>query len=138
MTKGKATGRLLGGNLTLITATLGTEYAIGAKGVVLFLEDIEEAPYRVDRMLSQLRLGGVLDQVSGVILGDFTYKNGSEQKQMEAVFHDYFDKAKYPVVWNFPVGHIANNATLPQGVMVELDADTGSLKILENPVLLVP
>lgn len=136
LAKGKATGRLLGGNLTLITATLGTNYAIQPQGIVLFLEDIEEAPYRVDRMLSQLRLCGVLDQVSGVILGDFSYKNGSEQRQMEAVFHDYFDAAKYPVIWNFPVGHIANNATLPQGVRVELDADAQTLKLLENPVLL--
>lgn len=135
LAKGKATGRLLGGNLTLITATLGTEYAIQPQGIVLFLEDIEEAPYRVDRMLSQLRLCGVLEQVSGVVLGDFTYKNGSEKKQMEAVFRDYFDGAKYPVIWNFPVGHIAENATLPQGVLVELDADTLSLRLLENPVL---
>ena len=134
LTKGKATGRLLGGNLTLITATLGTEYALEPEGAILFLEDIEEAPYRVDRMLSQLRLVGALDKLAGVVLGDFTYKNGAEQAQMEAVFHDYFDKANYPVLWKFPCGHIAANATLPHGVLAELDADKGTLKLLENPV----
>lgn len=134
LVKGRATGRLLGGNSTLITATLGTEYALEPEGAILFLEDIEEAPYRVDRMLSQLRLVGALDKLSGVVLGDFTYKNGAEQAQMEAVFHDYFDKASYPVLWRFPCGHIAANATIPHGALAELDADNGTLKLLENPV----
>src|SRR5436305_569749 len=64
---GKARGRLLGGNLSLICATIGTPYAIEPEGIILFVEDVHEAPYRVDRMLSQLRLAGVLDAVSGVV-----------------------------------------------------------------------
>lgn len=135
LSKGKAQGRLLGGNLTLITATLGTEYAIESEGAILFIEDIEEAPYRVDRMLSQLRLAGVLNKISGLIIGDFSYKDGAEQKQMEALFHDYFSNAAYPVVRKFPVGHIPANATLPHGALVELNADLLTLRVLENPVI---
>lgn len=136
LSKGKARGRLIGGNLTLITATMATPFAIETDHAILFIEDIEEAPYRVDRMLSQMRLAGLLDKVAGVIIGDFSYKNGTEQAQMEAVFHGYFDRANYPVVWKFPVGHVANNATLPQGVLAELDAETLTLRLLENPLKL--
>lgn len=135
LSPGKARGRLLGGNLTLIAATLGTEYAIEPEGAILFIEDIEEAPYRVDRMLSQLRLAGVLDKISGLIIGDFSYKDGTEQAQMEAVFHDYFDRANIPVLWKFPLGHIPENTTLPHGALAELDADLLTLRLLENPVI---
>jgi muramoyltetrapeptide carboxypeptidase len=135
LTRGKAQGRLLGGNLTLIAATLGTQYAIEAEGAILFIEDIEEAPYRVDRMLSQLRLSGVLNKIAGLIIGDFSYKEGAEQAQMEAVFHDYFDQATIPVLWKFPLGHIPANATIPHGALAELDADSHSLRLLENPVV---
>jgi muramoyltetrapeptide carboxypeptidase len=131
---GMARGRLLGGNLTLITSTLGTKFATEPEGAILFIEDIEEAPYRVDRMLSQLRLAGVLDKIAGLIIGDFTYKDGAEQSQMDAVFHDYFGKAKYPVLWKFPLGHIPNNASLPHGGLAELNADAASLRLIENPV----
>ena len=71
---GTARGRCSGGNLSLICATLGTPYAIQPKGAILFVEDVNEAPYRVDRMLSQLRLAGVLDEVAGVVVGSFTTK----------------------------------------------------------------
>ena len=68
---GTARGRLLGGNLTLICSTLGTPYALQPQGAILLIEDVNEAPYRVNRMLSQLRLAGVLDAVAGVVAGSF-------------------------------------------------------------------
>ena len=133
---GKGRGRLVGGNLTLICSTLGTPYQIEAKGNLLFLEDTNEAPYRIDRFLSQLRLAGVLDSDNGVILGDFTTKNPDDAKEIDRVLKDYFGKAKVPVLMRFPVGHQSHNATLPHGANAELDADKGTLRLLENPVRL--
>jgi muramoyltetrapeptide carboxypeptidase len=133
---GTARGRLLGGNLTLICATLGTPYAIEPKGAILFVEDVNEAPYRVDRLLSQLRLAGVLDAVAGVVVGNFSVKEASDAKEIDRVLREYFGALKVPVVMNFPVGHIPRNATLPHGALVELDADQAVLRVLENPVRL--
>jgi muramoyltetrapeptide carboxypeptidase len=133
---GIARGRLVGGNLTLICSTLGTPYQIEAKGNLLFLEDTNEAPYRIDRSLSQLRLAGVLDDVSGVILGEFTAKNAEEAKDIDRVLHEYFGKAKVPVLMNFPIGHQPHNATLPLGASAELESGKGTLRLLENSVRL--
>ncbi len=125
---GKGRGRLVGGNLSLVCATLGTPYAIEAKGNLLFLEDVNEAPYRIDRMLSQLRLAGVLDNVNGVILGGFVTKTAEDAKGIEDVLRDYFGKSKVPVLMSFPFGHQAHNATLPHRCAVaELDADKWAL-----------
>jgi muramoyltetrapeptide carboxypeptidase len=128
---GKARGRLVGGNLTLICATLGTPYALEPKGKILLLEDTGEAPYRVDRMLSQLRLAGVLDAVAGVVVGDFSKTDVPETRR---VLREYLGKLKVPVVIDFPAGHTVANATLPHGALVELDADAPALRVLENPV----
>lgn len=133
---GRARGRLVGGNLTLVCSTLGTPYQIEAKGRLLFLEDTNEAPYRIDRYLSQLRLAGILDDVSGVILGDFTAKNDEEAQDIGRVLREYFGQAKVPVLMGFPIGHRSHNATLPLGATAELDADKGTLRLLENPVRL--
>jgi muramoyltetrapeptide carboxypeptidase len=130
---GKATGRLVGGNLTLICATLGTPYAIDAKGKLLFLEDTGEAPYRVDRLFSQLRLAGILDDAAGVIVGSFDKTDADE---VAKVVRQYCAGLKKPVIINFPVGHTSLNATLPHGALAELDADVAQLRIVENPVLL--
>jgi muramoyltetrapeptide carboxypeptidase len=131
---GKAKGRLVGGNLTMICATLGTPYAIEAKDNLLFIEDVDEPPYRIDRYLSQLRLAGVLDSVSGVIVGGFSVKTPKDGKDIDDLVRAYLGKSKVPVLLKFPVGHQTNNATLPHGAMAELDADRGTLRLLENPV----
>jgi muramoyltetrapeptide carboxypeptidase len=133
---GKAKGRLVGGNLTLICATLGTPYAIEAKGNLLFIEDVDEPPYRIDRYLSQLRLAGILDSVSGVIVGGFSVKTPKDGPEIDDLVREYLGKSKVPVLTKFPVGHQINNATLPHGAMAELDADRGTLTLLENPVRL--
>src|SRR5262249_21944227 len=101
---------------------------------ILLIEDTDEAPYRVDRYLSQLRLAGVLDQISGVVVGSFTTKQPEEAKDIDRVLREYLGALKVPVVMNFPVGHQRNNATLPHGGRVELDADRLTLRLLENPV----
>jgi muramoyltetrapeptide carboxypeptidase len=133
LTGGTATGRLVGGNLSLICATLGTPYAIDAKGKLLFLEDTGEAPYRVDRMLAQLRLAGVLREAAGIIVGSFDRTDAAE---VDRIFREYCAKLKKPVVRGFPVGHSIWNATLPHGALAELDADLGQLRLLEDPVKL--
>jgi muramoyltetrapeptide carboxypeptidase len=133
---GKAHGRLAGGNLTLISSTLGTPYALEPTGKILFIEDVHEAPYRIDRYLSQLRLAGVLDKIVGVVAGGFSSNDAKDAKEIDRVLHEYFSTMKKPVVTNFPVGHIVRNATLPVGALVELDGDAGTLRVLENPVRL--
>lgn len=133
---GFARGRLVGGNLSLICATLGTPYALEPRGAILFVEDVNEAPYRVDRMLSQLRLAGVLDAVAGVVVGSFSSKEPGDAERTDAVLRGYFGALKVPVVWRFPVGHTPLNATLPHGAWAELDATRRELRLLENPVRL--
>lgn len=128
---GKATGRLTGGNLTLVSATVGTPYQIETKGRIMFLEDTKEPAYRVDRMLSQMRLAGLLDQPAGVVLGAF---DGAEEAELAEVFRDYFAGRPYPVVTGFPVGHVPHNAVLPCGVPAALDAAAGTLRLLESPL----
>jgi muramoyltetrapeptide carboxypeptidase len=131
LVRGKATGRLVGGNLSLICATLGTPYAIDAKGNILLVEDTGEAPYRIDRMFSQLRLAGVLDSAAGILLGSF---DRADPKEVERIARDYCARLKVPVLLNVPVGHTALNATLPHGGLVEIDADAGRLRVVEPPV----
>jgi len=139
---GKARGRLVGGNFSLIAATMGTPYEIQTRGKILFLEDTHEAPYRIDRFLSTLRLAGKLDHVHGVILGQFTHtrKEGEEPSEfsVEQVFEQYFGGLGIPVIYNFPVGHSKFNATLPIGARVELEAtdDGNRVTVLEDPVKL--
>lgn len=141
VTGGRCTGRLVGGNLSLVAATIGTPYAIDAKGCVLFLEDVNERPYRVDRLLSQLRLAGVLDGLAGVVIGKFTCdeyegekKEQDEREQREVVL-EYCKALGCPVVADFPCGHVRNNVTLPLGARVTLDADAGTLEVIEPSCL---
>ena len=131
---GPARGRLVGGNLTLICATLATPYALRPEGAILFIEDVNEAPYRVDRMLSQLRLAGVLDAVAGVVAGSFSSRDHPDAKELDRVLNEYLGRMKVPVLMKFPVGHTPLNATLPHGGLVELDADRAILRVLEDPV----
>ncbi len=130
---GRATGRLMGGNLTLICSTLGTPYAVEAAGSILLIEDTGEAPYRVDRMFAQLRLAGVLDQVAGLLIGTF---DETDERETAKVVREHCARLKVPVIANFPVGHTPFNATLPHGGLVELDADALQVRLMENPVLL--
>jgi len=132
---GQGTGQVIGGNLALVTALMGTPYEIETQGKILFLEDVNEAPYRVDRMLRTLKDAGKLDGLAGVVLGRFT-KGEADEKDghtIDDVFDDYFADAPYPVLAHFPAGHVSDNATIPFGVPATLDADTQTLRFNEEP-----
>jgi muramoyltetrapeptide carboxypeptidase len=135
--KGKATGRLVGGNLSLISALEGTPYAIDTKDAILMIEDVNEAPYRIDRMLQQLKLAGKLQQIKGAVLGKFTEDFVREDKLTDdkrfdtnGVLRQYFADLGVPVLANFPIGHTWMNCTVPLGGEVEIDADAKTLRIL--------
>ncbi len=133
---GAAEGPLLGGNLSLLSSTLGTPYAIRPEGAILFLEEVGERPYRLDRLLSHLKLAGVLSAVAGIAVGGITdtpeEANGGPDG-ME-VIHDRLGGLGIPVAIGFPFGHIDDNWTLPLGVRARLDADAGTVALLEPAV----
>ncbi len=131
---GIAEGSLIGGNLSLITDTMGTPYEIDVKGKILFIEEIGEEPYNIDRMLNQLRLAGKLHEAQGIILGDFKDCNpkDDESLSLEQVINDHIKPIEKPTIYNLQSGHCAPIITLPFGVNVRLDADKKELIILEN------
>ena len=130
---GKATGRLAGGNLTMLASLMGTPYEIDTKGAILFLEDIREDLYRIDRMLTQLALGGKFDDMAGVVFGRCTEcKNPAVS--LEDVLRDRFGSLGKPAISGLSFGHIEQKLTLPIGVSATLDADAGTLTINEAAV----
>lgn len=134
---GKAEGSITGGNLTLISLTLGTPYEIDTKGKILFLEDVGEATYRIDGALSHLKLAGKLDECRGIILGSFKNcepKNEGDLSLME-VIEDIIKPLNKPLVYNLMAGHCSPNATIPLGVHARLDADCGTIEITEGAVI---
>lgn len=125
---GRAQGRLLGGNLAVLCALLGTPYLPAFDGAVLFLEDVGERPYRVDRMLTSLAQAGVLARLSGVALGGFTDATpGADGVSVEQVLEERLGGLPIPVVRGLPAGHLDDNRVLHLGSLVELDADRGTL-----------
>lgn len=124
---GTAQGRLIGGNLSLVAALLGTPWAWDARGAILFLEDINEELFRVDRLLTQLRLAGVLDAVAGVVLGSFT-----EATCPAALLQQMLGGLNKPVLAGWPTGHGTPHQPLPMGARVTLDATAGTLTLLET------
>jgi muramoyltetrapeptide carboxypeptidase len=135
---GVARGQLLGGNLAVLTGVTGTAFEIETAGRILFLEDISERMYRIDRYLSQLRLAGKLDSLAGVLLGTFSYEEGEETDSasaVDALIQGFFAPYGIPVLAGFPAGHERFNLTLPIGAMVEIDADASRVTVLESPVL---
>lgn len=139
LNKGRASGRIIGGNLSLLVSLMGTEYFPKLKDSILLLEDINEAPYRVDRMLNQLRLAKYFKQVKGIALGHFVdcINNDSFQSSftLNEVIIEYFQKQlKLPVLYNIKHGHVKENITIPFGVKCVLNASLGSLDIIENAV----
>ncbi len=131
----KATGRLLPANLTVATHLLGTSVQPDLTGVILALEDVSEAPYRIDRMLTQWRMLGLLDELAGIALGRFSRCEApvdSPSFSVEEVLRDRLSHLPIPIVSDLPFGHDGVNATLPVGADVELNAKTGSLEILPS------
>jgi muramoyltetrapeptide carboxypeptidase len=123
---GAATGRLVGGCLSSLVALLGTPYAIETDEAVLFLEDVAERPYRIDRMLTHLRLAGKFERVAAVVLGSFADCDGTEADDVVAeVFRDFFAAAPFPVVAGFPAGHRSENLSLTLGLPFRVDTYAG-------------
>lgn len=135
LTGGCASGAIVGGNLSLIAASLGTKYEIDTRDKLLFIEDIDEEPYRVDRMLSQLRLAGKLKECRGIILGDFNNcrpKGYNPSLSLMEVFQDIIVPAGKPALYNFKAGHCKPMITIPFGVKAVLNADECSLTVVEE------
>ena len=136
--KGKEEGEIVGGNLSLILSLLGTSFLPKMKDKILFLEDVDEAPYRVDRMLNQLTIAGILEKLSGIILGEFTscVENDAEKKTLtlDEVFQNYFGELPCPVIKNFPHGHRKANYTIPFGIRTKINADKNYVEFLEAAV----
>jgi muramoyltetrapeptide carboxypeptidase len=135
---GVARGPLLGGNLAVLSSLCGSGYLRSFDGAILFLEEVNEFIYRVDRMLSTLKLAGILDRLSGVMLGAFTNCTPGEgfgTLTLDEVFEDYFGSLGVPVYRGASFGHIKRKFTLPLGVPAEIDATAGTVRLLESAVL---
>jgi muramoyltetrapeptide carboxypeptidase len=138
LTKGNAAARILGGNLSLLTSLQGTGYFPPMKDKILFMEDVGELPFRIDRMLNQLRLNGIFKEVKGIILGSFVDCHETDPLKrtlsLGEVIDDYLGKLKIPVVYNFPNGHVKNIVTIPNGIKVKLNASRAFIEFLESAV----
>jgi len=124
---GQVSGRLVGGNLAIVASLLGTPWAWPMGDAILFLEEVSEAPYRVDRLLTQLRHAGVLRSARGFLLGSF-----SEDGDATAVLREHLAGLGKPVLAGWPAGHARPNRALPLGAAVTLDAGTGILTLDEH------
>lgn len=138
ITPGRATGELVGGNLTLITALLGTPFEIETRDRLLFIEEVGEHPYRLDRMLSQLRLAGKLAAARGVIVGEcLNCDHGSDGEAFTLlqVLRERLGDLGIPCFYGLAIGHGTHRATLPLGVGATMDADRHSLNLDESAVV---
>jgi len=132
---GVAHGPMVGGNLSLIAATMGTPFEIEARGRILFFEDIDEHPYRIDRMLTQLRLAGKLDECAGIVLGDWNNcvpEEGTRSLELMEIFRDLLVPTGKPTLAGFQAGHCYPMITFPFGVEAVLDTDSLSLELVEG------
>lgn len=137
LTSGRATGPLLGGNLTVLTNIMASPYLPDFDGAILFLEDVAEAVYRVDRMLTELKLAGVLDRIAGFVFGrctDCEPANSYGSLTLEDVLEQHIGELGIPAFDGSMIGHIDQQFTLPLGVDVEIDAGQGSIRLLEPAV----
>lgn len=137
--KGNARGRLIGGNLSLLTALAGTPFALrDVKGKILFTEDVGEQPYRVDRMLTQLRQSVDLRGLAGIALGvfeDCNPKDANASQSLIDVIKDRLGDLGIPVIYGLSFGHIRDQFTLPVGIEAELDTETATMTFLETGVV---
>jgi muramoyltetrapeptide carboxypeptidase len=132
---GRANGRLVGGNLALLAALVGTPYAPSFDGGILVLEDVNESVYRIDRMLTQLRLAGALGGLVGIAFGQFTEiptESSDGDRPLNDVLREVARHCEVPCLANIPLGHIADQWTVPLGARAVLDADAQSLTV-ERP-----
>jgi muramoyltetrapeptide carboxypeptidase len=137
---GKAQGRLLGGNLTVLTALVGTPYMPDFTGAILFIEDVDEAEYRIDRMLTQLGEAGILGKLAGVVFGQCTDCVARDSVSyggftLNAVLTQHLGSLGIPAFQGAFIGHMPDQYTIPVGARAEIDADKGTLRLLEAAVI---
>ena len=137
LSPGSAEGELVGGNLALICALMGTPFEIDTRDKILLIEDIDEANYRVDRMLTQLRLSGKLDDAAGIVLGDFVNTAPADSWKsfpIDEVFEDILLPLKKPILRNVTFGHGKHKTTLPLGAFARIEGPRSRLLVLESGV----
>ncbi len=135
---GIATGELIGGNLTVLCSSIGTVYEPEWQGKILFLEEVKEEPYRIDRMLTQLKHHGVFDKINGLVLGQFRKCIPEEPHHsftLEEVIYQHFIAVNFPVYFGAPFGHTKLKITIPIGIKATLDASQGTLSYQEKSVV---
>lgn len=139
LTKGRGEGHLIGGNLAVFSSLLGTPFIPKFKDYLLLFEDVGEPPYRIDRLLNQVKLSGLLDKSKGIILGRFVdcYETDTEKKTLtlNEVIESYFSSIKKPVIYNVKHGHIPTNLTIPFGLKAKINASRKLFEITESAVL---
>jgi muramoyltetrapeptide carboxypeptidase len=134
---GKARGRLIGGNLSVLSGLVGTSYFEIPENSILFLEETNEEPYVVDRLLTHLKLANIYTKLNGVVFGHCSKclaENPGQSFPIIDVIREHFSELKIPVSYGSPIGHIASKWTLPIGIEVEMNAHTGALVLLESAV----
>lgn len=134
LTGGTAEGRLCGGCLSLLAATLGTPYQLDARGKLLLIEDVHEAPHRIERYLAQLGAAGILESAAGFVVGAATGADDSQTRPIREIWTDFVGATGKPAALGFPFGHVAENWALPLGVRARLNADAGMVTLLEPAV----
>lgn len=128
--KGTSKGPLVGGCLTLVASLLGTKYQLDTRGKILFLEDVNEKPYQIDRMLNQLKLSGLFDKCNGILFGSLDGPN--PQKHYVETIKSVVSGYKFPVMIGFPAGHGKEKMSLPLGIKTELNTRNKSVTFLES------
>ena len=135
ITSGKVSGKLLGGNLTVLSATLGSSYIPDWNGAILFVEDVGEDVYRIDRLLSHLSLTGILDQINGFVFGQcLACDQPSNSLSLEEVVKHHVQPRNIPAFYGAMISHDANNATIPIGIEAKMDAGRHTITLLDAAV----
>ncbi|HTP13788.1 MAG TPA: LD-carboxypeptidase, partial [Bacteroidota bacterium] len=136
---GVAAGRILGGNLATLNALLGTSFAPSFKEAVLVLEDVDEAPHRIDRMLSQLQNAKILEKISGLVFGKFTDCVPTDPSKpyltVDQILENIAHQVKTPVLSNLQYGHIPKKLSIPIGLRAKVDGKSGTMEVLEGAVV---
>lgn len=137
-TTGIAEGCVVGGNLAVFNSLIGTQYFPDLKNKILLIEDISEPPYKIDRMLNQLRLNKVFKKIKAIIIGRFVDCVEMDEKKrtlsLDEVFQQYFGDLRIPVIKNFPHGHVKDFMTIPIGIKIKLNATKGFIRLTESAV----
>jgi muramoyltetrapeptide carboxypeptidase len=128
---GRVEATLVGGNLSILASMCGTRHSLDARGCILFLEDVAEPAYRLDRMLRQLEGAGVTEGVVGLALGRFTDSPDDAAHPVSDVLDELADRLGVPAVADLPFGHADHNCTLPVGGRARLDGEAGTLELTE-------